>query len=107
MFKVTGVNWETRDGSGIRDYIHVWDLAMAHIQVVDHINRVFEVVDGSYAVINLDSGKGVTVLELLSAFELVFGRSVKKEMALPRPGDIAGAYANTDTALRLIDWRAD
>lgn len=107
IFKITGVNWSTRDGSGVRDYIHVWDLAMAHLQAVEHFDGVFDQVGGSYTVINLGTGKGVTVIELVAAFERVYGCSVNQERAQSRPGDIEGTYANVDTALRLIDWKAE
>jgi len=107
IFKITGVDWKTRDGSGVRDYVHVWDLARAHVQAVEHLDRVFDRVDGSYTVINIGTGKGVTVIELVAAFERVYGCSVNKEMAPSRPGDIVGTYANVDTALRLIGWKAE
>ena len=106
-FKITGVDWDTRDGSGVRDYIHVWDLALAHVQAVEHIDRVFDMTDSSYTVINLGTGQGVTVIELVAAFERVYGCSVNKEKAASRPGDIVGTYANVDTALRLIGWKAE
>ena len=107
VFKVTGVNWKTRDGSGIRDYIHVWDLALAHVQAVEQLDKVFDLVDSPYTVINIGTGKGVTVLELVAAFERVYGCSVNQEIALSRPGDIVGAYASVDTALQLIGWKAE
>ncbi|TGE33800.1 UDP-glucose 4-epimerase GalE [Desulfosporosinus sp. Sb-LF] len=107
VFKITGVDWETRDGSGVRDYIHVWDLAIAHVKAVENIHKIFQMVDNSFAVLNLGTGKGVTVFELVEAFERVYGKVVKKEIALARPGDVAGAYANAETALKLIGWRAE
>ncbi|MEW6649890.1 MAG: UDP-glucose 4-epimerase GalE [Chloroflexota bacterium] len=108
-FELTGVNWPTRDGSGLRDYIHVWDLAEAHLKAVLEFDRVFEragsPADG-YLVINLGTGRGVTVRELVSAFERVFGKPVPLREMPPRPGDVAGAYANADTAERLLGWTA-
>lgn len=108
-FPITGVNWPTRDGTGIRDYIHVWDLAMAHVQAVENFEQIFQRADAPdtrYVVINLGTGRGVTVRELVNAFEKVYGQTIKKKELPPRPGDVAGAYANADTARRLIGWEA-
>ena len=94
VFNITGVNWPTRDGSGIRDYIHVWDLAMAHVKALENFDQAFahaENPNDSYLVINLGTGNGVTVKELVSIFET---------------GDVAGAYASCERAKKLIDWEA-
>lgn len=106
-FQITGVDWPTRDGSGIRDYIHVWDLAMAHVKAVEQFDRAMAQTGQTYAVINLGSGNGVTVKELVAAFERVYGRTVNKREVPPRPGDVAGAYANADRALELLGWKAE
>ena len=108
VFEITGVNWPTRDGTGIRDYIHVWDLALAHIKAVQHFERVFEHSQSGepYQVINLGTGRGVTVKELVEAFETVYGQKINQVEMPPRPGDVAGAYANADTAKQLLDWEA-
>ncbi len=110
-FHITGVNWSTRDGTGIRDYIHVWDLARAHVNAVEQFDQVFVraglIEQPHYAVINLGTGRGVTVRELVNAFENVYGKPVPKREMPPRPGDVAGAYANADTALRLLGWKAE
>ena len=108
QFEITGVDWPTRDGTGIRDYIHVWDLAMAHVQAVEQFDQVFQRLGGTqrYAVINLGTGRGVTVRELVTAFEKVYGQVINKVDKPPRLGDVAGAYANADTARRLLGWTA-
>jgi UDP-glucose 4-epimerase len=109
-FDITGTQWPTRDGTGIRDYIHVWDLAQAHINAVTQFDRAFERTGDPncrYLVINLGSGHGVTVRELVTAFEKVYGQEINKREMPPRPGDVAGAYANADTALRLLGWKAE
>ncbi|HEU4740391.1 MAG TPA: UDP-glucose 4-epimerase GalE [Meiothermus sp.] len=106
-FQITGVNWPTRDGSGIRDYIHVWDLAMAHVKAVEQFDQVMERTKQTYVVINLGTGNGVTVKELVAAFERVYGREIPKREAPPRPGDVAGAYANADRAWELLAWKAE
>jgi UDP-glucose 4-epimerase len=110
VFKITGVNWETRDGSGIRDYIHIWDLAMAHVKALEKFDAVFAAPQTQafpYAVINLGSGNGVTVKELVAAFEKVYGKTINKVEAPPRDGDVAGAYANADRAAQLLGWRTE
>lgn len=109
VFPLTGVDWPTRDGSGIRDYIHVWDLAMAHIHAVERMDDVFVQTGGAlpFAVINLGTGRGVTVREFVRAFETVTEKEVPVQELPPRPGDVAGAYANADTALALLGWKAE
>lgn len=107
VFKVTGVDWPTRDGTGIRDYVHIWDLATAHVKAVEKFDSAFAASPGSYLVINLGTGLGVTVKELLTTFEKVYGRKIKTEVAPPRPGDVAGAFANADRAQRLLGWKAE
>ena len=109
VFNITGTDWPTRDGTGIRDYIHVWDLALAHIKAVERFDEVIEAAadpEAPYAVINLGTGKGVTVREMVAAFERVYGQEIQKQEMPPRPGDVAGAYANADKALDLLGWEA-
>jgi len=108
VFEITGTDWPTRDGSGIRDYIHVWDLARAHVLAVREFDAVFTRAgepEDHYLVINLGSGQGVTVFELVAAFERVFGKQINRRAAPPRPGDVAGAYANADRASALLGWQ--
>ena len=108
-FQITGTNWPTRDGTGIRDYIHVWDLALAHVKAVTQFDQVFQRSTNPserYLAINLGTGRGVTVRELVLAFEKVFGQEINKEECPPRPGDVAGAYANADRAKAYLDWEA-
>ncbi|WP_025618396.1 UDP-glucose 4-epimerase GalE [Salinispora cortesiana] len=103
-FQVTGADWPTRDGSGIRDYVHVWDLAQAHVEA---LRRFDTVIDGSqrpYQVINLGTGNGTTVRELLDAFTAVLGRPIPTVTAPRRPGDSAGTYTRSDRARRLLEW---
>ena len=105
-FTITGVDHPTRDGTGIRDYIHVWDLAQAHVRAVEQFDEVLTKVDAPSAVINVGTGDGVTVRELVESFERVFGRSVPVTEAPPRPGDAVGAYANVDRSAELLGWKA-
>jgi UDP-glucose 4-epimerase len=101
-FVVTGTDYPTRDGSGIRDYIHVWDLAAAHVAAL----RRFDALPGPVTVINLGTGRGTTVRELLVAFNRVAGQPIQAREAGRRPGDIAGAYTRVDRARRLLGWQA-
>lgn len=107
-FNVTGVSWPTRDGSGLRDYIHVWDLAQAHLAALENFSTIFSGrnKENLYEVINLGTGCGVTVKELLASFERVFGSTLNKGEAPPRPGDNAGSYASCEKAAALLGWKA-
>jgi len=110
VFEITGTHFPTRDGTGIRDYVHVWDLARAHVNAVTQFDQVFERAGSpvsNYLVINLGTGRGVTVRELVTAFEKVYGQTINTKETGPRPGDVAGSYTNADTAKRLLGWHAD
>jgi UDP-glucose 4-epimerase len=106
-FTITGVEHPTRDGTGIRDYIHVWDLAKAHVRAIERFDEVIAAVDAPSAVINVGTGEGVTVRELVASFERVFGQEVPISEAPPRPGDAVGAFANVDKATELLQWRTE
>ena len=99
-FVITGTDWPTRDGSGLRDYIHVWDLATAHVAALTR----FDTLPGLVTAINLGTGTGTTVRELLDAFNQVAERTVEAREAARRPGDVAGACTRIDRAVRLLDW---
>ncbi|WP_326560182.1 UDP-glucose 4-epimerase GalE [Micromonospora sp. NBC_01796] len=107
-FLVTGVDWPTRDGSGIRDYIHVWDLARAHVQALRRFDDILPVgAQRSYEVINLGTGNGTTVKEFVTAFNAVSDRPLRVRETGPRPGDSAGSYTRTGRARQLLDWKAE
>ena len=106
-FTITGIEHPTRDGTGIRDYIHVWDLAKAHVRAIEKFDEVLAAVDAPSAIINVGTGDGVTVRELVSSFEKVFGQEVPVTEAPPRPGDAVGAFANVDRSAELLDWRTE
>lgn len=105
-FAITGTDLPTRDGTGIRDYVHVWDLAQAHVVAVERFDEVLAAEGSTSTAINLGTGSGTTVRELLASFERVYGASVPTRELPPRPGDAVGAYANVDKAARLLGWRA-
>ncbi|PFH26924.1 MULTISPECIES: UDP-glucose 4-epimerase GalE [Burkholderia] len=99
--RVFGSDYPTPDGTGVRDYIHVVDLAKGHIAALDALATR----DASF-VVNLGTGQGYSVLEVVRAFEKASGRAVPYELVARRPGDIAECYANPQAAADLIGWRA-
>ncbi|GAB1694486.1 UDP-glucose 4-epimerase GalE [Krasilnikovia sp. M28-CT-15] len=105
-FPVTGLDYPTRDGSGIRDYVHVWDLAGAHVRAVELFDTLFA-DDTRYQVINLGTGTGTTVLEFVEAFNQVVDTPVEIEPAPRRPGDSVGAFTRSTRAADLLGWRAE
>ncbi len=106
-FTITGTDHPTRDGTGIRDYIHAWDLARAHVRAVEEFDKVIETEGAPFSYINLGKGDGVTVRELIAAVERVVGKPVPTREAPPRPGDAVGAFANADKAAELLGWRTE
>lgn len=105
-FTVTGVDWPTRDGSAIRDYIHVWDLAQAHVLALQRFDDVVS-GDRGYEVINLGTGSGTTVRELVDAFRRVVGGEGKVEESGARPGDVVGCFTRSEKAERLLGWKPE
>jgi UDP-glucose 4-epimerase len=101
-FLITGTDYPTRDGSGIRDYIHVWDLAAAHVAAL----AKFDTLPGPMTAVNLGTGRGTTVRELLAAFNRATDSPVQARDAARRPGDVVGAYTRVDRAKRLLGWQA-
>jgi len=100
---VYGNTYATRDGTGIRDYIHVMDLAEGHVAALHYLLRAN---DGGYFAWNLGTGHGSTVLEVVAAFERSSGRSVPCAMAPMRPGDVAESCAHVGRAQAELGWRA-
>lgn len=99
---VFGNDYPTPDGTGVRDYIHVVDLARGHIAA---LNRLFS-QDGAFTV-NLGTGRGHSVLEVVRAFEVASGLAIPYEIVARRPGDIAACFASAVRARELLDWRAE
>lgn len=98
---VFGSDYSTRDGTGVRDYIHVVDLAEAHVAALETMAR-----ERRNLTINLGTGRGYTVLELVQAFEAASGRRVPLELVARRPGDVAELWADPALARELIGWSA-
>ena len=103
-FTVTGTEWPTRDGSGLRDYIHVWDLARAHVSA---LKLLVESEAGTYDVINLGTGQGTTVFELADAFGEATGTPLEVRTAPPRDGDVVGCASRTEKAKHVLNWEAE
>ena len=106
-FTVTGTDYPTRDGTGIRDYVHVWDLAQAHVAAVERFDDALEREGEPSTVVNVGTGEGVTVRELVTMFEKVFGSPVPTVDAPPRPGDAIGSYAAVGKARELLGWSSE
>lgn len=105
-FQITGTDYPTRDGTGLRDYLHVWDLAEAHVAAVERFDALVAASTHGHCVLNVGTGDGTTVRELISYVEEVLGRRIPVVEAPPRPGDVIGAFARVDRATELLGWRA-
>lgn len=99
---VYGNDYPTPDGTGVRDYIHVCDLARGHVNAYDFLGEN----SGLYEV-NLGTGHGVSVLEIISAFEKACGKAIPYKIEARRPGDIATCFAGTGRAKELFGWEAE
>lgn len=98
--KVFGDDYDTPDGTGVRDYIHVVDLAKGHIAALDNMNKK------EVSVYNLGTGKGVSVLELAKSFEKASGKEIPCRIVERRAGDIAECYASSAKANKELSWEA-
>jgi UDP-glucose 4-epimerase len=98
---VYGNDYPTPDGTGVRDYIHVMDLAQGHVAAIKRLLQHSE----SFTV-NLGTGRGYSVLEVVRAFELSSGQSIPYQFSPRRPGDVAQCYADASLAIRMFGWSA-
>jgi UDP-glucose 4-epimerase len=98
--QVHGADYPTPDGTGVRDYIHVMDLAQGHLAALD-----FLLAKSQSITVNLGTGKGYSVLEIVKAFERASGRKVPYEVGPRRSGDVASCYADASLAARALNWR--
>jgi UDP-glucose 4-epimerase len=101
---VFGADYPTPDGTGVRDYIHVMDLARGHMAALE---RLAAEPAGALLSVNLGTGKGVSVLQLVAAFERASGKPVPYQIVARRPGDIASCYADASRAKTLLGWQAE
>ena len=100
LLKIFGNDYDTRDGTGVRDYIHVSDLADGHVKAVDYI-----VSKNINLTVNLGSEHGLSVLEILNESRKVSGREIPAEITARRPGDPAGLIASSSKAKKLLGWK--
>ncbi len=98
---VFGGDYDTKDGTGVRDYIHVVDLALGHVKTLEHCTG-----KSGVHIYNLGTGNGYSVLEVTEAFKKASGRDIPYKIVDRRPGDIAECYANADKAKRELGWTA-
>jgi len=102
FLSVFGNDYPTPDGTGVRDYIHVMDLAEGHVAALNYLERNA----GVLLTVNLGTGRGYSVLEMVTAFERASGRAVSCRIGPRRPGDIAQCWADPSLAHELLGWRA-
>lgn len=100
--RVFGDDYPTHDGTGVRDYIHVVDLAKGHVCAIDKLNSL----DG-VSIINLATGNGYSVLDVVKAFERASGKKVPYKIVGRREGDIAECFANATKAYKVLGWKAE
>ncbi len=103
---VWGRDYPTPDGTGVRDYIHVVDLAQGHLKALEALNRTGE-NQRDCLTVNLGTGSGHSVLDVVAAFEKASGRPIPYEFAPRRAGDVAACYADPSRAFRLLGWRPE
>jgi len=101
QLKVYGNDWPTPDGTGVRDYIHVVDLAEAHVKAVEHL-----LLGKNSLTVNLGTGQGYSVMDVIKAYEDVICRAIPYEIVARRPGDIATCFADPTLAQNTLGWRA-
>ena len=99
---VYGNDYPTKDGTGVRDYIHVVDLALGHLKALNALQQ-----RGGLMTVNLGTGNGYSVLDVVRAFEAASGKRVAYKIAPRRAGDIAACYADPSLAAELLGWRAE
>lgn len=105
--EVYGDDWETEDGSCIRDYIHVMDLAEGHVAALAYLSESGrDRASSGFLTLNLGTGRGYSVFETVQAFAKAIGRDIAHKVVARRPGDVARVVADPSLAEKLLDWRA-
>ncbi len=106
VLNVWGNDYDTPDGTGVRDYIHVVDLAQGHLCALEALSAVGDATQGRCMAVNLGTGVGYSVLDMVRAFEQVSGKRVPHKIQSRRAGDIAACYAQPLLAKELLGWQA-
>ena len=101
---VFGNDYDTHDGTGVRDYIHVVDLANAHVKAIEYLGN--ETSASSVLKVNIGTGAGYSVLDMIKAFEKASGQKIPYKFSPRRAGDIATCYSNPQKAKEILDWKA-
>jgi UDP-glucose 4-epimerase len=101
---VFGGDYDTPDGTGIRDYIHVMDLAKGHVNAVEKLDSMKA---GKVLTLNLGTGRGYSVLEVIKKFEQVSGQKIPYDIVERRAGDVASCYADPTLARKVLDWKSE
>ena len=108
VVSIYGNDYNTQDGTGVRDYIHVMDLARGHVKALNALNTLSSSQNRSgLMTLNLGTGTGYSVLDVVKAFEAASGRAVPHKIAARRPGDVAECFADPALAAKIIGWRAE
>ena len=100
--KIYGNSYDTKDGTGVRDYIHILDLANAHLKALIHIKS-----NKGINVFNLGAGRGFSVLELINTFEGVTGKDIPRKFIKKREGDVSSCYADPSKSKIILDWQTN
>ena len=98
---IFGNDYKTPDGTGIRDYIHITDLAKGHVRALEYSKNMTNILK-----INLGKGNGYSVLDIIKTFEKISGRSIPYQFVERRPGDVAECFSDPSLALNKLGWRA-
>lgn len=101
--QVYGSDFPTKDGTGVRDYIHIVDLAEGHVKALDKLRNIAETGFFAY---NLGTGVGYSVLEMVHAFEKASGRKINHKLVDRRAGDVATCFADASLAEKVLGWKA-
>lgn len=101
--QVYGTDFPTKDGTGVRDYIHIVDLAEGHVKALDKLRNIAETGFFAY---NLGTGVGYSVLEMVHAFEKASGRQINHKLVERRSGDVATCFADASLAEKALGWKA-
>lgn len=103
---IWGSDYATPDGTGVRDYIHVVDLAMGHLKALEALKKIDSEEENSFLTVNLGTGQGYSVLDVVHAYEKASNKRVPYQIAPRRSGDIAACYADPKHALDMLGWQA-